>query len=91
MADRRTRSAHLLQQGVMILMGVLLLYMGVSVIRQVSLSQQRKEDRDQIERNLVLAQEKTAALEEELAYIQSPEAVEAYGRANNLARRRWSV
>jgi hypothetical protein len=70
----------------MILMGVLLLYMGISVIRQVGLSQQRKEDRDQLQQDLVLAQEKTAALEEELDYVQSSEAVEAYGRVNNLGR-----
>jgi len=66
--------------------GVLILYMGSSFVQQAGTHLQRQEELDQLDDRLEAVRLEEALLEEELLYVQSPEAAEAWARENGWAR-----
>lgn len=66
--------------------GVLILYMGSSFVQQAGAHLQRQEELDQLDQRLEAARREEALLEEELQYVQSPYAAEAWARENGWAR-----
>ncbi len=70
----------------LIVTGVLILYMGSTFVQQASAHKQRQAELDQLEEGLEAARQEEALLEEQLQYIQSPEAAEAWARENGWAK-----
>ena len=86
MTDRKIRSTPLLNQFLLILMGIALLYLAISFVRQVGVSYQRREELETIRQQSSLAKEKTAELQRRLDYVQSDSAVEEWAREVGWAR-----
>ena len=70
----------------LVVTGVLVLYMGSSFVQQAGAHLQRQEELDQLDQHLASASQEEALLQEELLYVQSPEAAEAWARENGWAR-----
>lgn len=66
--------------------GILILYMGSSFVQQIGTHLQRQEELDQLERRLETARQEEILLHEELEYVQSAEAAEAWARENGWAK-----
>ncbi len=75
-----------LNQILLILMGILVVYLMVDFGRQVGVSHQRRLELDQIEQQIEAALAEKSELEDQLAWAASPEAVEAWARRNGLTR-----
>ena len=75
-----------LNQILLILMGILVVYLMVDFGRQVGLSHQRRQELDQIEQQIQAALTERSDLEGQLAQATSSEAVEAWARRNGLTR-----
>ena len=70
----------------LILMSLVILYLGVSFVRQATVSSQRREELHWIEQEIADAQRENAILEDRRAYMQSSEAAEEWARENGWAR-----
>lgn len=70
----------------LVVTGVLILYMGSTFVHQAGAHLQRQEELDQLEERLERTRQEEALLEEQLQYIQSPEAAEAWARENGWAK-----
>jgi hypothetical protein len=81
----KVRNSLPLVRILLILMGVLTLYLLVSFVRQVAISQQRRGELLELEQAIADAEEERAELEEARAYAQSDAAVEEWARENNWA------
>ena len=66
--------------------GVLILYMGSSFVQEAGAHLQRQEELDQLDQRLEAARQEGALLEEQLQYVESPEAAEAWARENGLTK-----
>jgi cell division protein FtsB len=86
MMERKIRRILPINQFLLLLMGLLILYLVADFGRQVVVSYQRQEDLRQIERKIESAQEETRQLEAWLAYVRSPQAAEAWAREQGWAR-----
>lgn len=65
---------------------LLILYMGSSFVHQINTYLQRRDELDQMKQRLEAAQEEELLLQEELEYVQSDEAAEAWARQNGWAK-----
>jgi cell division protein FtsB len=86
MTDGRVRNSLSLVRILLILMGVLVLYLVVSFVRQAAISQKSQEELAELEQAITAAEEKRAGLREDLVYAQSEAAVEEWARENNWAK-----
>ena len=86
MTDRKIRSTPLFNQFLLILMGIALLYLAISFVRQVGVSYQRREELESMRKQSLLAKEETAELQRRLDYVQSDSAVEEWAREVGWAR-----
>lgn len=86
MTDQRARGTPVRNQLLLVLMGIMLLYLVVSFVRQVGISQRRREDHRVLTEGKVVVQEENAALEETLDYVQSNGALEDWAYQNGWAR-----
>jgi len=75
-----------LNQILLILMGILVVYLMVDFGRQMGVSRQRREELDQIEQKIDMTLAERGDLENQLGGATSPEAVEAWARRNGLTR-----
>ncbi len=80
---RRTLPFRLL---LLLLMGIVILYLGVSFVRQAGASHQRREELRRMDGDVATARQQNARLEEHLEYIESPEAAEEWARENSWAK-----
>jgi cell division protein FtsB len=64
----------------------LVIYMGSSFVQQIGTHMQRQDELDQLEQRLEAAQQEEIMLQEELQYLQSDEAAEAWARENGWAK-----
>ncbi|MFC2031373.1 hypothetical protein ACFLWA_11685 [Chloroflexota bacterium] len=86
MTDRKSRIAAPISQVVLLLLGILIIYLVVDFGRQVLVSHQRQAELRQVEARIDAAMEDGVALEERLAYAQSPQAAEAWARNQGWAK-----
>jgi hypothetical protein len=86
MAGERVRRVFPINQLLLLVMGFLILYLVFDFGRQVISSYQRREELQQIERQIQDAQLKTEQLQERLVYAQSPQAAEEWARELGWAR-----
>lgn len=86
MIGRKARGFFSLRNLLLVVIGVLILYMGSSFVQQAGAHLQRQEELDLLEQRLEEARQEEARLEEELQYVQSPQAAEAWARENGWAR-----
>jgi hypothetical protein len=84
--NEKSRGTPLINHLLLILMGAMLVYLVVSFARQVSISYQRSQELHRIEQEIDVAVEEYARLQEHLAFIRSPEALERWGRRHGLIR-----
>jgi cell division protein FtsL len=84
MTDRKAHTIPLVNQLLLVLMGVVLLYLVVSFIRQVGLSYQQREELEMIQQRIDAAIEEKAKLEVALEYARSEAAVAKWGRRHNM-------
>ena len=82
----KTRKALPLSQILLISMGILVVYLVVSFVRQVGVSHQRHEELRQLEGMVDAALQERARLEEKLADTASEEAVRQWALANGLTK-----
>jgi hypothetical protein len=82
----KTRWALPFNQILLILMGVLLLYLVVDFGRQVGVSYQRREELRQLDQKILAAEQESFELDRQWQYINSPDAAEAWARANGWTR-----
>jgi cell division protein FtsB len=66
--------------------GLVILYMGSSFVQQIGTHRQRREELDQLEQRVETARQEGILLQQELEYVQSAEAAEAWARENGWAR-----
>jgi cell division protein FtsL len=86
MIVKKTLGFFSLRNLLLVVTGVLVLYMGSSFVQQAGAHLQRQEELDQLDQQLAAALREEAQLEEELLYVQSPGAAEAWARENGWAR-----
>lgn len=86
MVGRSVRKALSLRLFPLILMGIVILYLGASFVRQASVSHQRREELRQLEQEIAAAEQESTDLQERLTYVQSPEAAEEWARENGWAK-----
>ncbi len=65
---------------------LLILYMGSSFVHQIGTYLQRRDELAQMEQRLEAARQEEILLQEELEYVQSAEAAEAWARQNGWAK-----
>ena len=65
---------------------LLILYMGSSFVHQINTYLQRRDESDQMKQRLEAAHQEEVLLQEELEYVQSAEAAEAWARENGWAK-----
>lgn len=87
MADRKARTTPLVNQLLLILMGVVLLYLVVSFVRQVGLSRQQREELETLERRIDAVIEEKAGLEATLEYARSDAAAEEWAHRHNMVQK----
>jgi cell division protein FtsB len=80
MIEGRIHRTQPINQILLLLMVIVLLYLVADFGRQVVVSRQRQEELKQIECDIESAQEDTRRLEARLDYVQSPQAAEAWAR-----------
>ncbi len=86
MTDDKLRSPLPVRLTLAVLVGFVILYLGVSFVRQASASYQRREELRRIEREIEAAQQKNAWLEERLEYVHTAAAAEEWARENGWAK-----
>lgn len=82
----KVRSTPLINQLLLILMVIMLVYLVVSFARQVGISYQRSEELDRIEQEIDAATEEYARLQQRLDYVRSPEALERWARRHGWTK-----
>lgn len=86
MIARRARKFFSVRNVLLLVLGLLILHMGSSFVQQAGAHRQRQEDLDRLDRRLELARQEEKLLEEELEYVQSHRAAEAWARRNGWAK-----
>jgi type II secretory pathway pseudopilin PulG len=86
MTDGKVRNSLSLVRILLILMGILVLYLVASFVRQVAVSRQRQDELLELEQAIAAGQEETSRLEQDLVYARSAAAVEEWARVNNWTR-----
>jgi len=86
MTERSTRKTLPLNQLLLILMGILVLYLLIDFGQQIRISQQQRERLDRLEQEILAAEQEQQQLMDEQAHVQSDEAVEIWARANGLSQ-----
>lgn len=82
----KARGTPLINQLLLLLMGVMLVYLVVSFARQVGISYQRSEDLHRLEQEIAVAVDEYDRLQEHLAYVRSEEAFERRYRQYGLVK-----
>lgn len=83
---RKTLRLFSLSNLLLIATGLLILYMGSSFVQQIGTHLQRQEELEQLEQRVETARQEGILLQQELEYVQSVEAAEAWARENGWAR-----
>jgi cell division protein FtsB len=86
MTNKIARKTLPISQVLLILAGLLVLYMLLGFGRLIRVYQQQRQDLQQTEQKLLLAQQEQAQLEKMLRYAQSDAAAEEWARNNGLAK-----
>jgi cell division protein FtsB len=86
MTEGRARRISSFRLILTVVVGTVILYLGYGFVRQTGVSHQRREELGQIERDIAVAQQKNAQLEQDLTYVQSTEAAEEWARSNGWAK-----
>jgi len=86
MTEGRARRVFSFRLILTIVVGTVILYLGYGFVRQTGVSHQRREELRQIERDIAVAQQENARLEERLTYVESTEAAEEWARTNGWAK-----
>ena len=86
MVDQKTHRTSFINQILLLLMAIVMLYLLADFGRQLAGFYQRRQELQQIEAQITAEQQKMQALEERLGYWLSPAAPEQWGRENGWAR-----
>lgn len=86
MIARRTRSTLSLSRFLLIVMGIVLLYLVASFVRQVAISHQAARELEQIEARQTAAAQENERLNAYLVYARSNPAVEKWARDQGWAK-----
>jgi cell division protein FtsB len=70
----------------LVIMGIVILYLGASFVRQASISHQRRDELRQLEAEITATKSENVDLGEHLEYMQSSEAAEEWARKNSWAK-----
>lgn len=82
MSHETTRSTSLINQFLLLLMVIMLLYLMASFARQVTVSREQKKELDRLEEQVAAELAEREQLEAALAQAQSDEAMEEWARKN---------
>jgi hypothetical protein len=85
MYDKIARRLLPIHQVLLIPVGLLLIYELVTFGQEIRLSQQRRQELQQIEQKITLAQQDQARLDQLHSYAQSDAAAEEWARENGMA------
>jgi len=86
MPDEKIRRTPLISQLLLVLMGAMLVFLVVSFARQVTISHQQSAVLNRIEEKIRVAMAEKGQLDEYLAYVWSPEALERWARQHGWTR-----
>jgi cell division protein FtsB len=86
MTNKITRKTLPISQVLLILAGLLVLYMLLGFGRLIRVYQQQRQELQQLDQKIVLAQQEQAELEKTLKYAQSDAATDGWARSNGLAK-----
>jgi hypothetical protein len=79
-------NGKLVRQILLLLMLAIVVYMGAGFVRQTGISRQRREELRALEARIAEADEDLSALQDQLEYVESPEAAEEWARDNGWAK-----
>ncbi len=86
MINAKARRRILINQFLLLLMGIVIVYLMADFARQLAVHYQRREELRQLDAEIELALQKQQDLEMRRAYVQSPQAAEEWARENGLAK-----
>lgn len=86
MTERKIRYIPLLSQFLLIIIGLVLVFLAVSFVRQVGVSFQKREELERVRQRTLAARGEGEELQRRLDYVQSDIAVEEWAREHGWAR-----
>ena len=86
MVNGTVRRMSFINQLLLLLMGIVMLYLLADFGRQLAVYYQRRQELRQVEAQIVAAEQEKLALEEQRSYALSPVAAEQWARENGWAQ-----
>jgi cell division protein FtsL len=79
-------SGKLVRQTLLLLIVAIVVYMGAGFVRQTGISRQRREELRSLEARIAEADVELSALQDQLEYVEAPEAAEEWARENGWVK-----